>query len=211
MARATAASALVHGAPRPDRPLPSPKARPGQVHRRVERLGGCRGPGHRCLRPGERRELSRPGPRRSHRPGPIDRCLRPKARPGQVHRRVEHLGGYRGPGHRCLRPGRGCDLPCQHRPADLVLHGVVDIYLPQRQKSTYQMLLGPLRPSLVRWDRRSPRPGRGCERRRAAGPPGRRSRACQVRIAPGPKRVRTRHGSRREQSPASATGYPRGG
>ena len=62
------------------------------------------------------------------------------------------------------RPGRGCDLPCQHRPADLVLHGVVDIYLPQRQKSTYQMLLEPSHPSLVRWDRRSPRPGRGCER-----------------------------------------------
>ena len=31
-----------------------------------------------------------------------------------------------------------------------------------------------------------PRPGRRRERRRAAGPPGRRSRACQVRIAPGP-------------------------
>ena len=73
------------------------------------------------------------------------------------------------------------------------------------------MLLGPSHPSLVRWDRRSPRPGRGCERRRAAGPPGGRSRACQVRIAPGPKRVRTRHGSRREQPPASAAGYPRGG
>ena len=83
-------------------------------------------------------------------------------------------------------PGRGCDLPCQHRPADLVLHGVVDMYSPQRQKSTYCKLLGPLHPSLVRWDRRSPRPCRGCERRRAAGPPGRRSRACQVRIAPGP-------------------------
>ena len=177
------------------------------------------------------------------RPGPIDRCLRPRRALGQVHRRVERLGGTvarataasalvhdpnwpappmprpalpirpgPGPGPRWSpRPGRGCDLPCQHRPADLVLHGVVDIYLPQRQKSTYHMLLGPLRPSLVRWDRRSPRPGRGCERRRAAGPPGRRSRACQVRIAPGPKRVRTRHGSRREQSPASATGYPRGG
>ena len=177
--------------PWPDRPLPSPKARPGQVHRRVERLGGYRGPGHRCLRPGERRELSRPGPRREL-ASSTDAAASPTDHPG--------------PG-----PGRGCDLPCQHRPADLVLHGVVDIYLPQRQKSTHHMLLGPSHPSLVRWDRRSPRPGRGCERRRAAGPPGGRSRACQVRIAPGPKRVRTRHGSRREQSPASAAGYPRGG
>ena len=176
-----------------------PRRALGQVHRRVERLGGYRGPGHRCLRPGERRELSRPGPRREP-ASSADAAASPTDRPGP------------GPGPRWSpRPGRGCDLPCQHRPADLVLHGVVDIYLPQRQKSTHYMLLGPSHPSLVRWDRRSPRPGRGCERRRAAGPPGRRSRACQVRIAPGPKRVRTRHGSRREQSPASATGYPRGG
>ena len=267
--------------PRPDRPLPSPKARPGQLHRRVEHLGGYRGPGHRCLRPGERRELSRPGPRRelassadaaasptdrpgpgpgprrSHRPGrrrelsrpwstarpgPIDRCLRPRRALGRSTAELNAWGGTVArataasalvhdanwpappmprPPHRSPwtkprssmepPPGRGCDLPCQHRPADLVLHGVVDIYSPQRQKPTHYMLLVPLHPSLVRWDRRRPRPGRGCERRRAAGPPGRRSRACQVRIAPGPKRVRTRHGSRREQSPASATGYPRGG
>ena len=182
-------------------------------------------------------------PRRSHRPGPIDRCLLPRralgrstaelnawgvpwpgpplppprprrelSRPGPRRELASPTDAAAGPTDRPgPGPGRGCDLPCQHRPADLVLHGVVDIYSPQRQKSTYRMLLEPLRPSLVRWDRRSSRPGRGCERRRAAGPPGRRSRACQVRIAPGPKRVRTRHGSRREQSPASATGQPRGG
>ena len=167
-----------------------PRRALGRSTAELNAWGGTVGPGHRCLRPGPRPELA----------SPTDAAASPTDRPGP------------GPGPRWSpRPGRGCDLPCQHRPADLVLHGVLDIYLPQRQKSTHQMLLGPSHPSLVRWDRRSPRPGRGCERRRAAGPPGGRSRACQVRIAPGPKRVRTRHGSRREQSPASAAGYPRGG
>ncbi len=108
-----------------------PRRALGRSTAELNAWGGYRGPGHRCLRPGRGPELSRPGPRREL-ASPTDAAAGPTDRPGPgLGPRWSH------------RPGRGCDRSCQHRPADLVLHGVVDIYLPRGKNPPIRYCMHP--------------------------------------------------------------------